>query len=153
MESVDESLLNEKPRDPREGLMNRKFLRKMSVEGSLIALATILAFSIGLKKGEVLASTMAFFTITLARLFHGFNCRGEGSIREIGLKSNHYSLYAFAAGVLFLGIVTGIPSFHSLFQIQAMTWKEGCQAAVLAFLPTLVIQSVREINHIKKQNN
>lgn len=152
MEPADGSLLNEKPRDPREGLMNRQFLRKMSVEGSLIALATILAFSIGLKKSAVLASTMAFFTITLARLFHGFNCRGDRPLRKMGLKSNRYSLYAFAAGVLFLGIVTGVPSFYSLFQIQAMTWKEGCQAVFLAFLPTLVIQLSRERHDIRSQN-
>ena len=50
IEPADEGVLKEKPRDPKEGLMNREFLIKMLVEGALIALSTIFAFSIGLKQ-------------------------------------------------------------------------------------------------------
>ena len=46
-----------------------------------------------------MASTMAFSTLTLARLFHGFNCRGKQFIFKMGFTTNPYSIYAFAAGV------------------------------------------------------
>ena len=42
--------------------------------------------------------TLAFSTLTLARLFHGFNCRGIESIFRLGLTTNRASLGAFAAG-------------------------------------------------------
>lgn len=151
IEPADEGVLKEKPRDPKEGLMNREFLIKMLVEGALIALSTIFAFSIGLKQSSVMASTMAFATITLARLFHGFNCRSELPLLAIGLKSNPSSLLAFGIGACFLALVVGVPAFHSLFQIQAMNTQNLMQTLLLAMLPTLVIQGFRVICERKKK--
>lgn len=150
MEPADKQLLKSQPRSPKEGLMNRDFLIKMLWEGSLIAVATILAFSLGLKRGDILASTMAFFTLTLARLFHGFNCRSSRSIFEIGFKSNRYSLYAFGTGIVFLAIVVFVPACYNLFQIQAMKAGELMMAILLALMPTVVIQIARLIR-LKKQ--
>ena len=131
--------------------MNREFLIKMLVEGALIALSTIFAFSIGLKQSSVMASTMAFATITLARLFHGFNCRSELPLLAIGLKSNPSSLLAFGIGACFLALVVGVPAFHSLFQIQAMNTQNLVQTLLLAMIPTLVIQGFRVICERKKK--
>ena len=143
IEPADEGVLKEKPRDPKEGLLNREFLIKMFTEGALIALSTIFAFSIGLRQSDVMASTMAFATITLARLFHGFNCRSKLSLLALGLKSNPSSLLAFGIGASFLALVVGVPAFHSLFQIQAMSIQDLWQIVLLALIPTLVIQGFR----------
>ena len=56
------------------------------------------AYYIGLKTNTALATTMAFATLTIARLFHGFNCRGKESIRKLKLKTNPYQIMAFVAG-------------------------------------------------------
>ena len=145
MEPADEGLLREKPRDPKEGLMTKDFVITMISQGGMIAVAVIAAFYLGLRNGAVMASTMAFSTLTLARLFHGFNCRGKRSIFRMGLTSNPYSLYAFAAGAALLGLVTFIPGLHKLFQIQTMSMTAVGQVILLAFLPTLIIQLKREL--------
>lgn len=80
MEPADEGLLKEKPRDPKEGLMTKDFMIQMAAQGVLIAAVVITAFYLGLRSSTAMASTMAFSTLTLARLFHGFNCRGKKSI-------------------------------------------------------------------------
>ena len=41
-------------------------------QGALIAVVTLISFYIGLQTSPAVASTMAFATLTLARLFHGF---------------------------------------------------------------------------------
>ena len=63
------------------------------------------AYYIGLKTNTALATTMAFATLTIARLFHGFNCRGKESIRKLKLKTNPYQIMAFVAGIAFISIV------------------------------------------------
>ena len=92
-----------------------------------------------------MASTMAFSTLTLARLFHGFNCRGKQFIFKMGFTTNPYSIYAFAAGAAFLGLVIFIPGLYGLFQIQTMPVTAMIQVAVLAFIPTAIIQLRRKI--------
>ena len=72
MEPADEGLLKEKPRDPKEGLMTKDFMIQMAAQGVLIAAVVITAFYLGLRSSAAMASTMAFSTLTLARLFHGF---------------------------------------------------------------------------------
>ncbi len=67
----------------------------MFLQGALMGAVTIIAFYIGLQVNSAVASTMAFATLTLARLFHGFNCRGRESIFELGLFWNIYSVGAF----------------------------------------------------------
>ena len=72
----------------------------------------------GLGSGNAgIASTMAFATLTLARLFHGFNCRSRHNIFKLGFSSNWYSLGAFAAGVCLLGLVMFVPFLQKLFSV------------------------------------
>ena len=144
MEPAEEGLLNKKPRDPKESILNKEFLVQLFVQGGLIAVCTMIAFHMGLNAGEeALASTMAFATLTLARLFHGFNCRSELSIFKIGFKSNMASVGAFAAGIVFLLLVLFVPFLSRLFAVSALT---GAQVGIifgLAFIPTAIIQLLR----------
>ena len=143
MEPADDSLLKEKPRDPKTGILTGDFLRKMLVEGALIAAASIWAYGTGYAVSPAKASTMAFATLTLARLFHGFNCRGNESIFRLGLRSNKYSIYAFAAGIFFLGLVLALPALHGVFEIVPLAAADLGRIAGLAVGPTVVIQLFR----------
>lgn len=152
MESADERLLDEKPRDPKTGIMTRDFVMTMIAEGALIALVTMTAYHIGIADSPAMASTMAFATLTMARLFHGFNCRSKESIFEIGLGSNKYSLYAFAAGVCLLALVIFVPFLHSVFSVENLSATAIGQIIGLSFIPTVIIQLVK-LCHKKRENN
>ena len=141
MERSGDDLLDQKPRDPKEPILTRYFAGKIFIQGLLIAIATMAAFFIGLNQGgNGLAMTMAFSTLTLARLFHGFNSRGRASIFKIGLHTNVYSLGAFALGVLLTAAVLFLPFLGSLFLVTPMTMTQLGWVALLAFAPTVVIQ-------------
>ena len=148
VEPAGKDLLRRKPRDPKEPILNKSLLLNILGYGALIAVATMAAFFLGLNApggGDGLAMTLAFATLTLARLFHGFNCRGEGSIFRLGLTTNKASLGAFAAGVVLLAAVLLIPGLNSLFQVSPFTLPQIGAVVLLAFAPTLVIQVFKAI--------
>ncbi|WP_337504894.1 cation-translocating P-type ATPase [Anaerotignum lactatifermentans] len=142
MEKPTGDLLNQKPRSPKEGILTKDFLQTLGIQGALIAVATMAAFYLGMQINNGMACTMAFATLCLARLFHGFNCRGSRSIFR--LPSNPYSVGAFFAGTLLLMLVLFVPALHGLFDIDnALTLTNIGQIVGLAFAPTFMIQLSR----------
>lgn len=151
MEPAEKDLLSQKPRNPKEGILTKEFMMKLILQGGLIAVCTMTAFHLGLNQGgTAVASTMAFCTLTLARLFHGFNCRSSHSIFRIGFSGNWYSLGAFLAGVALLSLVMFVPFLERLFSVVPLTGSQIGLVYLLAVIPTVVIQLtkiVREQRH------
>ena len=146
MEPADKDLLSQKPRDPKEGILTKEFMMKLFLQGGLIAVCTMTAFHLGLNQGgPAVASTMAFCTLTLARLFHGFNCRSSHSIFRIGFSGNWYSLGAFLAGVVLLSLVMFVPFLEKLFSVTALTGGQIGLVYLLAVIPTVIIQMTKVI--------
>ncbi|MDD3279365.1 MAG: cation-translocating P-type ATPase [Lachnospiraceae bacterium] len=145
MEPSDKGLLKNKPRDPKTGMLTRSFLLRLLEYGILIATVTLTAFYMGDSVDALTASTMAFATLTLARLFHGFTCRSEQSIFKIGLKSNLWSVGAFILGVVLLALVLFVPVMQRMFMTADLTGLQILSVAGLACLPTVVVQIIRKI--------
>lgn len=145
MEKVDESLLKSKPRNPKKGIFTQKFTKELLLYGCLISIVTFAGFLMGDRTSSLKASTMAFAVLTLARLFHGFNCRSDLSIVKIKLGTNKWIIGAFAIGViLLLGVLT-IPPLKTMFMIENLDIMELVKILALAFLPTLIIQIKKSI--------
>ena len=146
MEPAEKDLLAEKPRDPKEGILTKEFMTNILLQGGLIAVVTMIAFHMGLDQGGAkLASTMAFATLTAARLFHGFNCRSKHSIFRLGFSGNWYSLGAFAVGMILLNLVLFVPVLKRLFLVAALTPMQFGMIYLLAVIPTVIIQIVKVI--------
>ena len=141
LEKTNKNVLKDKPRDSKESILTKDYMVKIAVEGLLIGIATIISFHIGLSTGNnKIASTMAFSTLCLARLFHGFNCRGNQSIFKLGVFSNKASWYAFFVGLIALNMVLFIPGLRSLFEVATLKPSLVLAIYALAFIPTLIIQ-------------
>ena len=143
MEPAGSDLLGRKPRDPKEPLLSGDLVKRIGLQGLLIAVPVMTAFYLGCRTGTAEAMTMAFATLTLARLFHGFNCREYRSILRMGLSGNPASLAAFGMGVLLLLAVLLIPALHGLFLVADLTLAQLGMILGLAVLPTLCIQITR----------
>lgn len=150
MEPTDPQLLKNKPRDPKAGMLTKAFVLRLLGYGGLIGAATLVAFYRGLTVSAAAASTMAFSTLTLARLFHGFNCRSDRSIFRVGFGSNKWSLAAFAAGVCLLALVLFVPQLHGLFLVSTLSADQLLWIGGLAFLPTVCIQAWRVLGDVKR---
>lgn len=145
MEPPEDDLLAVKPRDPKEGILTRGFCLQILVQGFLIGLFTIFAYHVGFIINHATAMTMAFSTLSLARLFHGFNCRSKHSIFELGFRRNWYSLGAFCIGVLLLGTVLVIPALHGIFEVAPMFSALYGLMFSMAVIPTILIQIYKRI--------
>lgn len=151
MEEGNSDILKEKPRNPNEPILTRDFSIRILVEGLFIAIAVIGGFLYGYRDGDSLkASTMAFAILCLARLFHGFNCRGNGNIFQLGIFKNIYSWLAFFIGVLLINIVLFVPALHSIFEVTPLNSNEILRVYLYAFIPTIIIQICETITNSRR---
>ncbi len=148
MEPSHGDVLTEKPRNPKEPILTKELSGKILLEGILIALFVMIGFYIGYKDNDALkASTIAFSVLCLARLFHGFNCRGGASVFGLGVFSNKFSIIAFVIGFVLLNTILLVPAFHTIFQVVPLTINELFTIYGLAFVPTLIIQISKFIKY------
>ena len=147
VEPKNEDILDEKPRDPNEAILTKRFSSKLLIEGVLIAAFIIRAFYIGLKDSPLKGSTMAFATLCLARLFHGIDYRGQRNIFAIGFFKNKFSLIAFAVGFILLNAVLLCPPLYNMFGITKLETANFIQIYVLSLIPTVLIQIYKAIKY------
>jgi len=154
MEKSKKDVLKDKPRDASESILTKDFIKDVSFQGLLIGIFTIISYHIGLATGNHgLAMTMAFSTLCLARLFHGFNCRGKRSIFSLGVFNNKFSWIAFISGVILVNAVLLIPALQNLFEITPLSTNEILLVHLFAFIPTLIIQIFKVIRDAIEDKN
>lgn len=120
MEPHSPQVMEEKPRPMNESILTRPFIIHVVYEGFVIAAATMTAYYIGLNAGGAkLAMTMAFATLCLSRLCHGFNCKrkAEPILFTRKMFDNKWTWAAFFTGFLLLNAVLWLPQLHGLFEI------------------------------------
>ena len=147
LEPHTDAVMHERPRPREEGILTRSFLTSVVVEGAVISAAVITAFHLGLSAGgAALGSTMAFATLCLSRLFHGFDCKAARPvIFTRRFWDNRYLLGAFAVGVLLLGAVLLVPPLEPLFQVAALSAAQVGTIVGLSLGSMLVIQLLKAI--------
>jgi len=144
LEPHNQYLMSEKPRDPNVPILNKTFFSQILVEGLLIAGGTMVAFHLGLLDGNVrVAGTMAFATLSLSRLIHGFNSRSKESILKIGVFSNRLLWLAVLLGSLLLWVVLSYLPLARLFEIGLLNADQYMLIIVLSLIPLAVIQSYK----------
>ena len=153
MEQSKKDLLKDKPRARNSSILSKDFIYEILLEGIVITIFTLAAFYIGLKTDNNVASTMAFATLCLARLFHGFNCRDDKSIFSIGLFTNKFSWMAFGAGVVLLNLVLFVPFLRKLFEVATLTGSQVGYIYLFAFIPTVIVQIVKVIRDAVNNKN
>lgn len=151
MEPADKNLLNEKPRGINDSILDKQMMSTTGVIGVLISIFTIIAYYIGHDfGGDVAASTMAFGTLCLGRLFHCFNCRGRNPINILKFSTNPFSIAAFFAGVLFLAAALLITPIHDLFTVTTLSPALLGYLVLLAAAPTVIIQIYKNIAYFTR---
>ena len=146
METGKNGVLKEKPRSSSDSILNKQTVLQITFEGIIIAICTMCAYLFGLKQDPLVASTMAFATICLARLLHGFNCRSNLPLTKIGFYTNRSSIYAFLIGFSLLHVILFVPFMHSLFMIQTISITQLFVIYAFALIPTKKYWSSVKIN-------
>ena len=146
-------VMKEKPRQKDESILTKDFLIGLLLEGLVISIMTMTAYYIGLNQGsDKLARTMAFATLCLSRLVHGFNSKSKNPILFKKEIVNNKSLFgAFFAGFILLNVVLLTPSLSNIFEVAALNSKLLFTIYGLSISNLFIIQALKwvKINILK----
>ncbi len=147
VEPHSKSVMNDKPRPVNESILTKDFIIDVLREGIIICLGTMAAYYIGLNTGGAgMAMTMAFSTLCLSRLIHGFNCKSkEPVIFTKKMFNNKYIWAAFFVGFILLNIVLIVPALFGLFEITPLTTNLLFTVYGLSFATFVVNQLIKFI--------
>ncbi len=153
LEPHTKKVMKDKPRPMNESILTKDFLIKVASEGFVISITTIIAFLIGYKDGNaLLAGTMAFGTLCMARLFHGFNCKADRPIIFTKrLFDNLYLIGAFVIGFVLITSVLMIPALNGVFHVQTLTIAQLFTVYGTALLNFPVIQAMKAVKRWMKK--
>ncbi len=150
MEPYSGDVMREKPRDKNQSILTRLVMTNIVVEGIVIGIATLVGFYIGLSRdGAELGSTMAFATLCLSRLVHGFNCKsGRPVIFKKQMWNNSTLIGAFLIGFVLLNAVLLIPGLQGIFQVAPLDVFGLLTIYGLAVCVFIVIQFLKAIRSL-----
>lgn len=151
-EKGDKDVMKKPPRDRNESIMTKDFLINVEIEGLVIAVTTMTAFMIGYRDNNaLLASTMAFGTLCMGRLFHGFNCKSDKPVIFNNLFSNKWLIGSFLTGVILMSSVLMIPAFHTALKVQTLSIAQLLIIYALAAADFLIIQLLKWLKTLIKR--
>lgn len=145
MEKGKDDVLKQKPRKRDDSILNAKTMIKIGYEGLIIFAGVMAAYFIGLQTSNLMASTMAFSTLCLSRLLHGFSSRGNAPFWKLG--KNESSIYAFLTGAVLLVLILFIPNMHGLFSIGPITLTQFFIVVGLSLATFVIVQITKVIQY------
>ena len=150
LEPPEKDIMKRKPRSSKKGLFSDGLWNKIIVEGAMIGMLTLFAFSLGnnLYALEV-GRTMAFVAIGLLELVHSFNIKSDESIFKVGIFENKYLVGSFIFGVIVQTIVVIIPSLAQIFSLVPLNMTQWIYTIIISILPIPIIELQKKLNEVK----
>ena len=147
LEKPDKDIMKEKPRNPKKSIFADGLWGRIIVEGSMIGILNLLAFTIGKNYYSLeVGRTMAFVSLGILELVHSFNIRTDESIFKTGILQNKYLILAFLGGVFLQTIVAIVPRFAELFKLTTLTSKQWLYTIAISFMPIVLMEAQKFIN-------
>lgn len=142
MEKAEPNIMDQKPRDTKEKLLNKETLVKVIIQGFGLMLAGLSAFYLGLNviagASVTQAITMAFLTVVFGELFRAFSARSEVKfLFQYNPLSNRFLNYSVFISVGLVLALIYIPFTAKIFSLEALTLVELLIAMGLGFVPML----------------
>lgn len=147
LEKPEKNIMNRKPVNSKKGIFADGLWNKIIVEGTMIGILTLVAFSIGNKYYSLeVGRTMAFLSIGFLELIHSFNVKSEKSIFESGLFENKYLLGSFILGIFIQTIVVIVPMFANIFELVPLNLMQWIITIGISIIPIPVMESQKKID-------
>lgn len=153
LEPHTNAVMKEKPRPVNESVLTKSFLLNIISEGLIIAAASAVCFIFGLHTSTSVGSTMAFASICLSRLIHGFNCKSDNPVLFTrNLFNNKFLFAAFGIGLILLAAVLFIPSISVIFKVEPLSCIQIVIIAGTTIGTFILIQFLKLIKKSIKNN-
>ena len=155
LEPPEKDIMERKPIDAKKGVFADGLWGKIILEGIMIGMLTLIAFSIGNKYYDLeVGRTMAFISMGMLELIHSFNIKSEKSIFKVGILENKYLIGSFIIGTFIQVIVAIIPAFANVFELTNLSMKQWIITCIISILPIPFMELQKLVNRIdiKKVN-
>lgn len=147
LEPPEKEIMERKPVDSKKGIFSDGLWSKIILEGIMIGMLTLIAFSIGNKYyGVEVGRTMAFISMGLLELVHSFNIKSEKSIFKVGILENKFLIGSFILGIFVQTIVIFIPALASIFNVTNLTSTQWLMTLGISILPIPIMELQKQIN-------
>ena len=146
----EENIMSRLPRNPKKNLFADGLWWKIMIEGAMLGMFTLLAFSIGNRLYSVeVGRTMAFLTLGILELVHSFNIKSEESIFKIGIFENKYLIGALVLGVILQVIVVVVSPLAQVFSLVPLTGIQWLYTILIAVAPIPIVEIQKAVNGYK----
>ncbi len=150
LEKEEENIMSRLPRNPKKNLFADGLWWKIMIEGAMLGIFTLLAFSIGNRLYSVeVGRTMAFLTLGILELVHSFNIKSEESIFKIGVLENKYLVGALVLGVILQVIVVVVSPLAQVFSLVPLTGMQWLYTILIAVAPIPIVEIQKAVNGYK----
>ena len=153
LEPPEKNIMSRKPVDSRKSIFADGLWNKIIVEGVMLGMLTLVAFSIGNKYyGIEVGRTMAFLSIGFLELVHSFNIKSEESIFKTGIFENKFLIGSFILGIFVQTIVVIVPSLAQIFKLVPLTNMQWLITIIISILPIPIMEMQKKVNKAKLEN-
>ena len=150
LEPPEENIMRRRPVNSKKSIFSDGLWGKIIVEGLMIGILTLVAFSIGNKYYNLeTGRTMAFISIGLLELVHSFNIKSEKSILKTNIFENKFLILSFILGVFVQTIVVIIPTLASIFDLVSLNSTQWIITILISILPIPIIELQKWFNGVK----
>ncbi len=167
MEKPEGDIMKRKPRDSKEGIFAGGLGFGVVYQGILVTVITLISYYIGRNvlaelhhaeaiaqgtySAEMLGSSMAFLTLSMAEIFHAFNMRSLNHSIFTLKKQNVWLWGAAALSLLLTTMVVEVDFLANAFELAHLDLMEYGIAMALAFLVIPIVETVKLIQRLIKK--
>jgi Ca2+-transporting ATPase len=155
LEPSDPDVMTSPPRDPKESMMNRRFVGLIAWQGALLAAVTLAVFYVGLQwygpagAGLRHDTTLAFMTLALAQTFHAFNARSrDDSAFTARLFTNGWLWVAVVVCVALQLAAVYVPFLQTVLQTTPLTAADWGLILAAALVPIGVVELAKLVRGV-----
>ncbi len=159
MEKGEKDLMQRKPRSSKDGIFSGGVGVDVAYQGLMVSVLTLTAYFIGhyIESGrwEFVNSpdgmTMAFLTMSMAEIFHGFNMRSQrGSIFRMNTQNTALIIAGVASFVLTTAVIY-VPFLSDLFDFAHISLMEYGIAMLLAVSVIPIVEIIKALQRAAKR--
>ncbi len=146
-EKGDPDIMYQKPRPPKEPIINRFMLLGVIIQTIAIAATTLYAFNVGLSQPDPrYAETLAFTTLVFSELIRAYTARSERyPLLKIGIFSNKWMNWAVLGSGALMMLVLYVPFLQRIFNTVPLGWEEWRLIIPLFLIPSIAAEAVKYI--------
>ncbi len=150
LEPPEKEIMSRKPADSKKGIFADGLWNKIVVEGIMIGMLTLVAFSLGNKFiGLEVGRTMAFVSMGLLELVHSFNIKSEQSIFKVGILENKFLIGSFVLGTIIQISVVLLPTLAEIFSLVPLNQTQWMITIMISLLPIPIMELQKKLDEVK----